>query len=76
MPAWISNSFKVLSSMVMNVVTMVALLIAVIYTLATGMTLMKGGLVLSLLAVWILSFICIARKVYSYLFGIWKDDDE
>ncbi|SFK45120.1 hypothetical protein SAMN04487936_11443 [Halobacillus dabanensis] len=76
MPAWISNSFKVLSSIVMNVVTMLALLIAVIYTLATGFSLMKGGLVLGLLAVWLLSFICIARKVYSYLFGVWKDDDE
>lgn len=76
MPAWISNSMKVLSSIVMCVVTTVFLLFAGLYTLFTGMTLIKGWIVIGLFFIWLMSFICVAQKLYRYLFGIWKDRDE
>ena len=76
MPAWISNSFKILSSFVLHVVVTLGLIGAAIFTIVTGLTWIKGLIVIGLLVLWLVSFVCAAQKLYAYLFGRWKDDDE
>ncbi|MBX0359780.1 hypothetical protein [Halobacillus sp. Nhm2S1] len=76
MPAWISNSFKILSSAVMHVVVTLLLFGTSIFTIVTGLTWIKGLIVIGLLIFWLASFVCVAQKLYAYLFGRWKDDDE
>ncbi|CDQ21429.1 hypothetical protein SAMN05192559_11048 [Halobacillus karajensis] len=76
MPAWISNSLKILSTIVMHIVVTLFLFGAIVYTIFTGLTVFKGLIVIGLFFLWVISFICIVMKLYEYLFGRWKNDHE
>ncbi|WP_226585601.1 hypothetical protein [Halobacillus litoralis] len=75
MPAWISRSMKILSSILMLTFSTLAFLFIVIYTLVTGWTFMKGALVIGLFILSVISYVILSRKIYNYLFGPWGEDE-